>query len=395
MAKCVLRKKIINGLVYASILLFGLGLIFFSRETSAAAAEGLAICGNVLIPSLFPFFVVSQMAVQTGLAHRAGKAFTRPMKLLFNLPGACAPAFILGLIGGYPVGAKTAISLFEQRLCTKAEAERLLSFCNNSGPAFILGTVGTMVFGATSAGVLLYASHFLASVAVGIIFRGYKKTAVPSSAGGGITFSAVPLGKAFTVSVTSSFSSILNICSFVIFFSVAIRLLAISGVLPATAGVLSWIVSPLGLDAAFAEKLLSGLLEVTSGAHGLAAISASRGAKLSAAAFMLGWAGISVHCQVLNFIGDSGLSTIPYIGGKMLHGVFSAIFAFAGAWLLPYDVQVSKTITGQISALSGLTPTQSFGLALLTVILIWLLFFMASSRPKTRKPKARRQNNKA
>ncbi|MEG1778158.1 MAG: sporulation protein, partial [Angelakisella sp.] len=115
------------------------------------------------------------MAVQTGLAEYIGRFFEAPMRLLFGVPGACAPAFILGIIGGYPVGAKTALTLYQNRLCSKTEAERLLAFCNNCGPAFILGTVGSAVFGDMRVGILLYASHILASIAVGIIFRFYHR----------------------------------------------------------------------------------------------------------------------------------------------------------------------------------------------------------------------------
>lgn len=48
--------------------------------------------------------------------------------------------------------------------------------------------------------------------------------------------------------------------------------------------------------------------------------------RLSMAAFMLGWAGLSVHCQVLAFLGDSGLSLRTYLTGKLLHGGLSALF---------------------------------------------------------------------
>ena len=78
---------------------------------------------------------------------------------LFRVNGSCSAAFALGIIGGYPVGAKTAISLYEKQYCTKAEAERMLSFCNNSGPAFILGVVGAGVFSSGTIGMMLYCMH--------------------------------------------------------------------------------------------------------------------------------------------------------------------------------------------------------------------------------------------
>lgn len=76
----------------------------------------------------------------------------------------------MGIVGGYPVGARAAITSYERGLCTKTECERMLSFCNNSGPAFILGVVGAGVFANSSAGMLLYLAHVLASLSVGSVF---------------------------------------------------------------------------------------------------------------------------------------------------------------------------------------------------------------------------------
>jgi sporulation integral membrane protein YlbJ len=374
-----MRRKIAHALAYAAVLALAAGLVFYAKETAAAAVEGLHVCAQILLPSLFPFFVASQLAVRTGLAGAAGRAFRTPMRALFNLPGACAPAFVLGLIGGYPVGAQTAISLYQQGLCSKTETERLLSFCNNSGPAFILGAVGAMVFGATWAGVLLYAAHVLASVLVGVIFRGYrgKPGPAPKAPPSPVTIlPRPPFMQAFTAAVRESFGAVLNVCAFVIFFSVGIRLLTLSGILPGLAQLLATLASPMGLDASFAESLLQGVFEVTAGVRGLPrALGLS--AKLSAAAWMLGWAGVSVHSQVLNFIGESGLSAGSYIAGKALHGVISAGLAFLGAALLPFDAEVVKTLTGQLERMTALSPAEAAALALTVSALVWGGFWAA------------------
>ena len=70
-----------------------------------------------------------------------GKIIEKPVKKLFNVPGQGAIALIMGIISGYPVGAKIVCDLKKRNICTKEEAERLLAFTNNSGPLFILGTV--------------------------------------------------------------------------------------------------------------------------------------------------------------------------------------------------------------------------------------------------------------
>ena len=118
-----------------------LALLLYPQASMEAARTGLQLCGNVIVPSLFPFFVLSSLVVELGLAGHLGRLLEGVMRPLFRVNGACASAFALGFIGGYPVGAKTAISLYQNGMCTKTEAERLLAFCNNSGPAFILGVV--------------------------------------------------------------------------------------------------------------------------------------------------------------------------------------------------------------------------------------------------------------
>lgn len=366
------RRKVIDIATAAAVLLLALGLVFYGRDTASAAAEGINLCFSVLLPSLFPFFVVSALAVDTGLASLAGRALERPMRFLFNVPGACASAFALGLIGGYPVGAKTAIELYQKGLCTRTQAQRLLAFCNNSGPAFILGAVGGIFGGA--AGLLLYGSHIMASVTVGVLLRRWGEAKgsppIPPQSMKKTAFSSKPLRfmPAFTGAITRAFSSMLNICAFVIFFSVSIRLLCSTGILP---GIARGIASLLQIDKGFMEKLLSGALELTGGIYGLLETGASLNAKLAAAAFMLGWAGVSVHCQVLNFIGESGLSCAPYLVGKLLHGWFSALYAWLGSYLLPFDAQAGPVIKIQLDALTSRGAGWYFSASLLSAVGTW------------------------
>lgn len=68
------------------------------------------------------------------------------MKPLFNVPGEGAFPLIMGIISGYPVGAKIVTNFRKENICTKEEAERLLTFTNNSGPLFIIGTVRNCSF---------------------------------------------------------------------------------------------------------------------------------------------------------------------------------------------------------------------------------------------------------
>ncbi len=369
-------RDLLLGLV---LLAATLALVVWPEQSMEAARTGLQLCYNVIIPSLFPFFVLSSLVVELGLAGYVGRALEGIMRPLFNVPGSCASAVALGFIGGYPVGARTAISLYEKGMCTRTEAERLLAFCNNSGPAFILGVVGAGVFSSSRVGVLLYLAHATASLCIGVLFRFYKRGERCGADGGRLDFQAKRLSAAFTGSVTGSFMSTLNICAFVVFFTVVIRMLMVSGALPALAGGLSALLSPLGLTEKWGERLLTGVLEISSGVWSLADGGSLTG-RLSMAAFMLGWAGISVHCQVLSFLGGSGLSVRTYLAGKMLHGGLSALFVGALARVFPLEAQVSSYLAEQVEGIVSLDFATALTVSTVCAWMVWLIFFAVAAR---------------
>ena len=361
-------------------LFLGLGLLFsalalvsWPQQAMAAMKDGLTLCGNVIVPSLFPFFVLSSLVVELGMSRYLGKLLEPVMAPLFRVNGSCAAALALGFVGGYPVGARTAISLYQSGQCSRTEAERLLAFCNNSGPAFILGVVGAGVFGSGTAGLLLYAAHIAASLLVGVIFRFYKPKDGPRPGHGpGAQFQTTSFPAAFTRSVTGALQSTLNICAFILFFTVAIRILTLSGCLTALSTLLAGLLAPLGLSQVWAERLLTGLLEVSSGVSSLTEGALS--GRLSMAAFMLGWAGVSVHCQVMAFLGDSGLSLRTYLTGKLLHGGLSAALVWILVRLFPLECPVSAYLAEQTEAIASLDFHRALTIAAVAAWGVWLVF---------------------
>lgn len=378
MSKLLARQKTRDLLLGLALLCAAAALVVWPQESIDAAKTGLRLCYNVIIPSLFPFFILSSLVVELGLAGYIGRALEGVMRPLFNVPGSCACALALGFIGGYPVGARTAIELYEKGMCSRTEAERLLAFCNNSGPAFILGVVGAGIFADSRVGLLLYLAHAAASLCVGLLFRFYKREEEARQSAGRLQFRSRRFSEAFTGCVRDACSGTLNICAFVVFFTVVIQMLSVSGVLPALAGGLGVLLSPLGMTEQWGERLLTGLLEVSSGVCSLTGIGALSG-RLSMAAFMLGWAGISVHCQVLSFLGGSGLSVRTYLTGKLLHGGLSALFVWGLTRIIPFDAQVSAYLTEQVKGIASLDFTTALRASTVAAWLVWLLFFAAAA----------------
>jgi len=360
-------------LLGVGLLLASLALVLWPEQAMEAMRDGLRLCGNVILPSLFPFFVLSSLVVELGMSRYLGKLLEPVMAPLFRVNGNCAAALALGFVGGYPVGARTAIQIYERGQCSRTEAERMLAFCNNSGPAFILGAVGAGVFGSGLAGLLLYLVHLAASLIVGVLFRFYKSHEKPQTRKSqGPQFQAASFPSAFTSSITGALQTTINICAFILFFTVFLRILAHAGILNFLSRFLSILLAPLGMDQTWTERLLTGLMEVSSGVSSLT--DGALSGRLSMAAFMLGWAGVSVHCQVLAFLGDSGLSIRTYITGKLLHGALSALLANLLFQIIPLSSPAAFYLAEQAEAIAGLDFHRALTISATAAWVMWLLF---------------------
>ena len=135
---------------------------------------------------------------------------------------------------------------------------------------------------------------------------------------------------------------------------------------------LSVLLAPLGMDQTWAERLLTGLVEVSSGVSSLT--DGALSGRLSMAAFMLGWAGVSVHCQVLAFLGDSGLSASTYVAGKLLHGTISAVLVRLLFQAVPLSSPASVYLAEQTEAIAHLDFQRALTLSAVASWGVWLLF---------------------
>lgn len=331
-------------LCWGLILLLGAGLVQFRPQTAAAAADGLTLCARVLAPALFPFFVLSGLAVETGLAARAGQLLERPMTRLFHLPGVCGAVFVLGAVGGYPTGARAAVQLYRQGLCSRRDAERMLGFCNNCGPAFLLGVAGGTVLGSTQAGLLLWGIHLAAAVLAGLLWR-EASGAVPAQTQRR-SAPPVPLHKALVSAVSSAVSALLGVCGFVLFFSVLLCLLGESGIL----GLLGLPFTLLGQDSAFSAACAGGLLEISCGVTALCTSTAGTAAKAAAASFLLGFGGCSVMFQSIQQAEGTGLSFASALVQKLTQAVLAGIGTFFLFRWLPDTAAVFAAAAPQAAA---------------------------------------------
>lgn len=271
----------------------------------AAVEQALELCAQSVIPALFPFLVVTSALLSLGLGELAAPWLAGLMEPLFRVPGAGSAALVLGLVGGYPIGAATAGRLYQEGVVSRQEGERLLTFCNNSNPVFLISVLGVGVFGSVRTGIWLWLIHVLSALLTGLAFRGHGKTAGRRPLTKPAAFRAVSLPMALVEAVESSLRGMLSVCAFVTFFYVLARPLAALG--------------------GRAGAALVGLVELFS----LTPLLTADTWGFVLAAGMAGWGGFSVLCQTAAVLEGSGLSARYCLRGKAVQGLLSAILAAA------------------------------------------------------------------
>lgn len=350
------------------ILTVGVLVMILADASSAMtyAHDALTLCFKMIVPTLFPFFVCSSILIYSGFTKTLSSLFKFCMKPLFNVSPMGSSAFILGIISGYPLGAITAGELYKNSYITKTEAERLLAFCNNCGPLFILGSIGVSMYTKISYGVILYVIHILAAITVGILFRFYKHNnyTAPKTI---MTFPNRSAGEIFNIALNTSIQNILTVCGAIIIFSTASRLfLDLIPMTPVT------------------DAFVSGILEFVTGTLKISNLTMPIAKRLLLTSVIVGFAGISVHIQVIAVIAKYELSLLPYFIGKILHALISGVYIYLYLLKNPIVSAVFYPSFSKSLAASSACEMVSSGIVVLLCIIFSTVYYL--KRKKTGTP---------
>jgi len=164
--------------------------------------------------------------------------------------------------------------------------------------------LGTGIFGSFRAGLWLWLIHIAAALTAGLLAGRPRRDTARRSSRTPASFRAAGIASVFVTAVQTALRSILNVCAFVVVFSVlSLPFRAMGGTVGA---------------------LASGLLELFST---LPLIPTNRIGFVLAAG-LAGWGGVSVLCQTAALTADTGLSLRRCALGKAVQGLLSALLAF-------------------------------------------------------------------
>jgi sporulation integral membrane protein YlbJ len=367
----------LNSLILSAIVLFFLAyMLCYPSISLDGASNGLKLWFNSVIPSLLPFLILSDILIQTDFIFLLGKILSPITRLLFNISGSSSIALVLGMISGYPVGAKISCELYEEKVILRDEAQRLLYFTNNCGPMFILGTVAIGMYGIKELGVILLVSHYAGSVTIGILTgilsrnskinkysyrtRTTKQKATPKL----IQKENRSIGDIIGKSIKKSTDLILIIGGFIILFSVLIETLK----------------HTIFLKNNMLSCFLLGSFEMTNGVYGTKFLETSLLLKSVLSSFLIGFGGLSITFQTLTILKNTDLKIKKYIFAKIIHGIFSSIYCiFLYGFFIndkiisTYTDMIHHKRFNNISLISGNSFLYAFNVICLIIIFLYIL----------------------
>ncbi|MGN1126388.1 MAG: hypothetical protein ACI4RI_03010 [Ruminococcus sp.] len=269
-------------------------LLFDTSAYKQSVTDGLNACGNVLVPSLFPFLFLSTFIVESDGLSVVTKRLGVLCRIL-RISNEGILALILCLIGGFPVGAKTVSTLYREKKISYEEAKKLSYCCVGAGPGFMITFVGQGIFHSKELGIMLFFSN-MAGVLFTFFIQG-KSTFESKD-----NHSPLPrknLGEALVTSTEGAVKATLSMCGFVVLFIVINNLLSL---LP------------------FWNGYFASLLEITSGT-----INYAKDMRFEFVGALIGFGGICVHFQIFAIIKDIKINKAYFVMMRALQGVFSGI----------------------------------------------------------------------
>ena len=280
-------------------------LILDAQTAIAGMRSGIELCLRTLIPSLFPFFILSILLTGNLLGSRS--KILRPVGWLCGIPEGAESLMAVGFLGGYPVGAQNVALAYRRGSLSRSDAERMLAFCNNAGPAFLFGIVGA-AFDSHWIAWSLWGIHIASALTVAMAVR-------PAAAGAAVRIpeKSVTLPQALQQSLTV----MAQVCGWVVVFRMLLTYLD------------RWF---LWLLPGEAKIILSGMLELSNGCVQLRSLE-NEGLRFIAAAGLLSLGGLCVCFQTSSV--TQGLSLRAYFPGKLLQAAVSVLMSLCVQGLFP------------------------------------------------------------
>lgn len=318
--------------IFLSILLFFIMFIIIlnPKKYSYGTIDGLKLFFYNVLPGLFPFMLLTKILTELGLVQKFFSKFDKLTFKLFGTPGISLYTFIMSIISGYPIGAKIISDLYSKNQISKQDALKMSIFCTTSGPSFVIGTVGTIMFNSYKFGLILYFSHILSSVFLGIIFnilcknkQNYNKNK------NNLHF--FKKNNLINHCVNETINSLFIVGAYITIFYLIGEILDTLKVFYLITKLINPLLNILSISQKYAQGIIYGILEVTRGVKSLSLINDNFSIIFTSG--LLSFSGLSIIFQSMAFLKETKIKTHTFIFSKCVHSILSMLFCFALLYL--------------------------------------------------------------
>ncbi|HHT38806.1 MAG TPA: hypothetical protein GXZ95_05325 [Mollicutes bacterium] len=316
-----MKKKTITAVIVLIILIIGIEVLLKSNYVMQSISFSLKLWQENIFPSLFPFFVVSNLLINCGFASFLGELLSPYMYHLFKIKGEASFVLVMSLLSGFPSSAKYTRELYDKGLINEHEASKILTFTHFSNPLFILGTISIMFLNNEEIGLLIMLCHYIPNIIIGLLFRNYYVSQKSES--------KVSLKRAFNLMHSKRLESEK---SFGLMVSNALMnsintLLLVLGVI-AMFLIITTIINQNITLSLYNQSVLNGTLEMTQGLKYVSMLAIPLKNKAVLSIMFISFGGFSVHMQTIGLISDTKIKYLPFLIARILHASISALLLY-------------------------------------------------------------------
>lgn len=309
-----MNKKTTKVLIIFMLLLTLFYMIGWSSEVIESVSFSISIWKDNLFPTLFPFFVVSNLLMQYGFVDVIGKILEYPMQKIFHLPKDCGFVLATSLFSGFPSGAKYTKDLVAEKKITREEGARLLTFTHYSNPLFILGMIGNILLHNQLVSYFILIAHVSSGLLVGYLWnRTYISSKIPMNQKkkNKINSPSKSFGELLTNSIFDSLNTMFLLLGIVSIFLIINSLLNQIFDFPP-----------------ILKAFFSGVLEMTQGVKLASNLAIPEVIKIIMITSIISFGGFSVHMQVIGIISEYKIKYKPFLLARIMHSILASVFVF-------------------------------------------------------------------
>ena len=317
------NKNLFNKIIFCLFLLTLLLLLIFQKQNLYISKDVLYLWFNTLIPSLFPFLVFTEVILNYNISYYFGKLFKFTTKL-FNLPKEAASCIAIGFLCGYPNGAKEVVNLYNKNIIDINTTNKLLSFINNSNPIYILSSIGIAIFHDIYTGIILYISHILSSIIIGLCYSSHN--IIPKNAQK-VKKNKPKFKENFIIVLTNSFLNAFKTLIYIFGFMIVFSLLS---------NIINNVLILLNVNSNI-RAIICSFFELTSGINRIYKCIDDYFLKTVIISFLISFSSISVIFQIyIVCINIKEVSLKEIFTNKLLHGILSSIITILIFYFFPF-----------------------------------------------------------